>query len=51
MSETPRICYLCNAVKNKPEGTEPIELIDGMCVWCSKAWNLGYKAALDGEQE
>jgi hypothetical protein len=44
------ICQLCSASKNQPEGTTPIELIDGMCRWCSNAWNLGYNAALDGEQ-
>jgi hypothetical protein len=39
------LCQLCSASKNQPEGTTPIELIDGMCRWCSKAWNLGYLTA------
>jgi hypothetical protein len=50
MSEVHDVCKLCSATKNQPEGTKPIELIDGMCRWCSNAWNLGYNAALDGKQ-
>jgi hypothetical protein len=39
------LCKFCSAIKNQPEGTTPIELTDGMCYWCNKAWNLGYSTA------
>jgi len=46
MREVHDVCKLCSATKNQPEGTKPIELIDGMCRWCSNAWNLGFATAV-----
>jgi len=50
MSYHKDLCSLCSAIKNQPEGTVPIELIDGLCRWCSKAWHEGYASALSGEK-
>lgn len=44
MSEVNICCSLCSATKNQPEGTTPIDLIDGFCRWCTLAWNAGHQA-------